>query len=120
LLPIPIPLARGAPGAGYPWPWSIYGWLDGTPARADRIQDLGHFAEDLARFLVALRKIDASNGPVAGTHNFHRGGSLTVYDTETRGAIVKLADEIDAGGGDRSLEHGTDDVVAWTIGMGSW
>jgi aminoglycoside phosphotransferase (APT) family kinase protein len=96
-LPIPIPLARGAPGAGYPWPWSIYGWLDGTPARADRIQDLGHFAEDLARFLVALRKIDASNGPVAGTHNFHRGGSLTVYDTETRGAIVKLADEIDAG-----------------------
>src|SRR5258707_5358392 len=36
------------------------------------------------------------SGPAAGTHNFHRGGSLTVYDTETRGAIVKLADEIDA------------------------
>jgi aminoglycoside phosphotransferase (APT) family kinase protein len=95
-LQIPIPLARGAPGAGYPWPWSVYNWLDGTPAQADRIHDLGRFAEDLARFLVALRKIDASRGPVAGTHNFYRGGSLTIYDTETRGAISKLADEIDA------------------------
>jgi aminoglycoside phosphotransferase (APT) family kinase protein len=94
-LPIPAPLARGAPGAGYPWPWSIYGWLDGKPARAERIHDLGRLAEDLARFLVALRKIDASNGPAAGAHNFHRGGSLTVYDTETRQAIVKLAGEID-------------------------
>jgi aminoglycoside phosphotransferase (APT) family kinase protein len=95
-LPIPIPLARGEPGASYPWPWSVYGWLDGAPAQADRIHDLGRFAEDLARFLVALRGIDASNGPAAGPHNFHRGGSLTFYDTETRGAIVKLADEIDA------------------------
>jgi aminoglycoside phosphotransferase (APT) family kinase protein len=95
-LPIPVPLARGAPGAGYPWPWSIYGWLEGTPAHTSRIHDLNRFAENLADFLVALRAIDASNGPVAGTHNFHRGGSLAVYDTETRGAIVKLADEIDA------------------------
>src|SRR5207253_10076720 len=23
-LPIPQPLARGAPGSGYPWPWSVY------------------------------------------------------------------------------------------------
>src|SRR5215470_3278885 len=95
-LPIPVPLARGAPAAGYPWPWSVYGWLDGTPAHTDHIHDLSRFAEDLAGFLVALRGIDASNGPVAGTHNFHRGGSLAVYDTETRETIIKLADEIDA------------------------
>src|SRR5262245_18978473 len=94
-LPISIPLALGAPGAGYPWPWSIYGWLDGEPARADRIHDLGRFAVDLAHFLVALRGIDARNGPVAGTHNFHRGGSLTVYDAEARQSIGMLADEID-------------------------
>jgi aminoglycoside phosphotransferase (APT) family kinase protein len=94
-LPIPLPLQRGVPGAGYPWPWSIYGWLDGEPARADRIHDLGHFAVDLARFLTALRAIDARDGPAAGTHNFHRGGSLTVYDIETRQSIDMLADEID-------------------------
>jgi aminoglycoside phosphotransferase (APT) family kinase protein len=95
-LPVPIPIARGGPGAGYPWPWSIYGWLDGKPARADRIHDLGRFAEDLAGFLVALRRIDASNGPAAGAHNFHRGGLLTVYDAEARDAIDTLRDEIDA------------------------
>src|SRR5262249_42894957 len=94
-LPIPLPLARGSPGAGYPWPWSIYSWLNGRPAQAESIHDLGRFAEDLACFLVALRKIDGSNGPAAGTHNFHRGGSLRVYDTETRQAMLTLADEID-------------------------
>jgi hypothetical protein len=93
--PIPVPLGLGAPGADYPWPWSIYGWLDGKPANAAHIHDLCGFAADLARFLVALRSIDARNGPVAGTHNFHRGGSLIVYDTETRRSIGKLADTID-------------------------
>src|SRR5262245_39020706 len=39
-LPIPRPLALGAPGENYPWPWSIYGWLDGEPAQRDRIHDL--------------------------------------------------------------------------------
>ena len=94
-LPIPVPLGLGAPGAGYPWPWSVYGWLDGEPAHADRVHDLGRFAVDLAHFLVALRSIDARNGPPAGTHNFHRGGSLSVYDIETRESVGLLADEID-------------------------
>ena len=77
---IPIPLAPGTPGAGYPWPWSIYQWLDGKPAHRDGIHDLGRFAVDLAYFLAALGRVDPRDGPTAGTHNFHRGGSLTVYD----------------------------------------
>src|SRR5262245_26670086 len=28
-LEVPLPLARGAPALGYPWPWSVYAWLDG-------------------------------------------------------------------------------------------
>ena len=94
-LPIPIPLGLGAPGAGYPWPWSIYGWLDGKPAHLGHVYDLSRFATDLARFLVALRGIDARNGPTAGPHNFHRGGSLSIYDTETRRSIDALAGELD-------------------------
>jgi aminoglycoside phosphotransferase (APT) family kinase protein len=94
-LAIPIPVGLGGPGAGYPWPWSIYGWLDGEPAQLDHINDLGRFAADLARFLVALRGIDARGGPVAGPHNFYRGGSLTIYDSETRRSIGALAGEID-------------------------
>ena len=31
-LAVPTPLARGVPGHGYPWPWSVYGWLDGDTA----------------------------------------------------------------------------------------
>jgi aminoglycoside phosphotransferase (APT) family kinase protein len=93
--PISIPLGLGRPGASYPWYWSVYGWLDGETAQKRRIADLGRFAEDVARFLVALQAIDAMQGPPAGTQNFHRGGSLTVYDPETREAIDMLADELD-------------------------
>jgi len=77
-LPIPFPLGRGTPGEGYPWPWSIYRWLDGEPAHIYCIDGLDRFTADLATFLVALRAIDARDGPAAGAHNFHRGGSLSV------------------------------------------
>lgn len=94
-LPIPAPLAIGRPDAGYLWPWSIYGWIEGDRASRGAISDLTAFAEELADFLVALRRIDASDGPLAGAHNFHRGGSLAVYDGETRQALNDLADELD-------------------------
>lgn len=28
-LAIPLPLGRGEPAEGYPWSWSVYGWLKG-------------------------------------------------------------------------------------------
>src|SRR5215207_5993170 len=28
-LAIPVPVAKGAPGEGYPYPWSFYRWIDG-------------------------------------------------------------------------------------------
>lgn len=95
-LPIPAPLAIGRPGEGYPWPWSIYRWIDGERASLETIANLAVFAEDLADLLLALWRIDASDGLPAGDHNFHRGGSLAVYDVETRNAIDVLAGEIDA------------------------
>ena len=95
-LPIPVPLAMGKPAEGYPWHWSIYRWLDGKTASIERINDLYQFATALAEFLVALQQIDATGGPMAGPHNFYRGGPLTTYDAETRQAIAILGDEIDA------------------------
>jgi aminoglycoside phosphotransferase (APT) family kinase protein len=94
-LPIPDPLALGIPAEGYPWGWSIYRWLEGETAETARIVDLDEFATTLARFLSSLQQIDAVDGPPAGEHNFFRGGSLTVYDEETRDAISVLADRID-------------------------
>src|SRR5262249_164574 len=94
-LPIPMPLAKGAPDEAYPCPWSVYRWLDGAPAVRERIADLDQFALSLADFLVALYHIDAADGPPAGQHNFHRGGYLKVYDRETRASFAALHDRID-------------------------
>lgn len=94
-LPIPQPLAKGAPAFGYPWRWSIYRWRDGEPATLEDIADQRAFATALAEFLAALQQIDAGGGPRAGAHNFHRGGALAVYDAETRRALHALKGKLD-------------------------
>ncbi len=96
-LAVPTPLARGVPGHGYPWHWSVYGWLDGDTASVGQIDDLNAFASELARFLRALHQIDPTGGPAPGLHNFFRGGSLDVYDAKTRDAIEALGDQVDRG-----------------------
>ncbi|MEV4120219.1 aminoglycoside phosphotransferase family protein [Micromonospora sp. NPDC049645] len=91
---IPVPLACGQPGAGYPYPWSIYRWIDGRIAQSERIDDLTRFATDLAAFLRALRDVDATDGPAPGPHSAWRGGPLSTYDGETRRAIVAHRDQV--------------------------
>ncbi|PZP52922.1 MAG: aminoglycoside phosphotransferase [Agrobacterium fabrum] len=94
--PIPAPLALGQPGQGYPFRWSVYRWLEGEPLARylDRV-DLSTIAIDVAAFLRALHGVDASDGPPAGAHNFHRGGSLAVYDGEAKTSAARLTDEVD-------------------------
>jgi aminoglycoside phosphotransferase (APT) family kinase protein len=94
-LPIPAPLAKGAPGEGYPGDWSIFAWLPGETALAEPPADRMAFARDLAGFLAALQRIDPADGPAAGPHNFFRGGPLATYDAETRSAVAALGDRID-------------------------
>ncbi len=103
-LPIPTPLAKGAPGETYPWPWSVHRWIEGEPATTETIADLEQFALSLAGFINALHRIDASDGPPAGAHNFHRGGRLSVYDGETRAALMALRDRIDTAAAERLWE----------------
>ncbi len=95
-LPIPAPIARGEPDETYPWKWSINRWLPGETALSLPINDLCGFANDLALFLKALQSIDSTGGPIAGSHNFYRGGDLVVYDSETRKAIEDLKNSIDS------------------------
>lgn len=94
-LQIPIPLAMGEPGEGYPWKWSIYRWLDGEMATLAHIEDLCNFASRLAHFLLALQAIDKTGGPLSGAHSFYRGGPLITYDAQTRQAIRDMNDKID-------------------------
>jgi aminoglycoside phosphotransferase (APT) family kinase protein len=94
-LPVPEPLAAGVPGCGFPWPWSVYRWIDGTPVTEHTVPDLTQFAADLAGFLSALYSIDPAGGPPPGAHNFCRGGPLAVYDGETQEALGALEGHVD-------------------------
>jgi len=96
-LPIPAPMAKGAPGCGYPWQWSVYRWLEGDRATIGRVADLGQFAADLGDFLTALYQVDSAGGPPPGEHSCCRGGPLAVYDGQTREAIAALDGEVDTG-----------------------
>ena len=92
---VPTPLAKGAPSEGYPFNWSIRRWLDGQTAVLDRIDDLSVFAADIAEFIRALQRIDATGGPQAGAHSFYRGASPAHYDDETRRCLTALKGHID-------------------------
>lgn len=94
-LPIPQPLGRGVPGCGFPWPWSVYTWIDGETAENGRIDDPVRFARDLAGFLTALYQVDATGGPTPGEHNFFLGSPPIVKDGETTKALAALEGQID-------------------------
>ncbi len=94
-LAIPVPLAMGTPGEGYPWPWSVYQWLAGENATIERIADPGQAARDLAQFVAALQRIDPAGGPPPGEHNSFRGVPLATRDAETRAAIATLGGMLD-------------------------
>ncbi|MEI7056266.1 aminoglycoside phosphotransferase family protein [Nocardioides sp. CCNWLW239] len=94
-LPVPVPLAKGAPGSGYPFVWSVYRWIDGTPATFESVADPVRFAEDLAGFVAALQGIDASEGPRPGKHNWFRGATLRTYEAQAHRALDDLRGHID-------------------------
>lgn len=129
-LPVPVPLAKGRPGAGYPFSWSVLRWLDGEPACADRIPDPVRFALDLSGFLVALRNLDAADGPRPGKHNWFRGATLRTFDPLAERALTALDGDVAPGnllldGGRLAavIDFGTcgvgdpscDLAIAWTL-----
>jgi aminoglycoside phosphotransferase (APT) family kinase protein len=116
-LSIPVPLAMGAPNEGYPWHWSVYRWLEGGNAATSHITDLSQFATTLAQFLVALQQIDPADGPAPGTHNFFRGGSLEIYNSEARRAIATLGSKIDT---NTALQCWEDALKATWFGKPVW
>jgi aminoglycoside phosphotransferase (APT) family kinase protein len=67
--------------------WSINAWIPGEPAMTSDIKDKRQFADDLGAFLLDLQSANPSGGPIAGKHNFYRGGDLGVYNDATIKAI---------------------------------
>jgi aminoglycoside phosphotransferase (APT) family kinase protein len=89
-LAIPVPLAKGAPGEGYPWDWSVYRWLEGENIAIERLADPRQAATDLAQFVAAMQRIETTDGPPPGPHNSFRGVPLAVRDAPTCAAIASL------------------------------
>ncbi|CCH34147.1 aminoglycoside phosphotransferase family protein [Actinosynnema sp. NPDC047251] len=83
----PEPLALGHPAAGYPWPWAVYRWLEGTNPIANQVTH--GVAEDIAELITALRAIRIPNPPTST-----RGKPLATRDAMTREAIADLGGKV--------------------------
>ncbi|MFG2290696.1 aminoglycoside phosphotransferase family protein [Streptomyces sp. NPDC048595] len=88
---VPEPLGLGTPAEGYPFPWSVYRWLDGETPVVGRIADPGRLARDLAEFVTALHRIAPADGPPS-----YRSEPLALRDAATRAAIGELRATLDA------------------------
>ncbi len=104
-LAVPIPLGTGVPSQGYPWHWSVHPWFDGESASPKRIADPRQAADDLGRFVVAMRNVDLPGGPTPGPDSSGRGTPLSRRDSEVRGAIAALGDEIESAPALTAWEH---------------
>ena len=76
-VPAPVPLAIGSPGHGYPLPWSVQTWLEGTVATDDDPSASVPFAEDLATLVRDLRAVSTRGRRFSGRG---RGGDLRSHD----------------------------------------
>lgn len=91
-IPVPMPLAKGQPGSGYPHPWLVSPWIAGDDLQHTSGFDLNHAARAIAELVVALRKVRTTGNPPQGA----RAGSLTLHDERARWAIARVAGTIDA------------------------
>jgi aminoglycoside phosphotransferase (APT) family kinase protein len=85
-LAVPVPLAYGAPGEGFPFPWLVCRWLDGHNVIDEPDVELPDAAARLGRFVAALQRIDATGGPPPT----FRSGPLSMLNDRVRGEIRDL------------------------------
>jgi aminoglycoside phosphotransferase (APT) family kinase protein len=93
-LEIPMPLGIGVGEEVFPWPWSVYKWINGTNATRAALNDLNEAAQQLGEFVRALRKIDATGAPAPGAHNFGRGVPLASRNDAVVASLQQLSESI--------------------------
>jgi aminoglycoside phosphotransferase (APT) family kinase protein len=86
-------IAKGKPGQGYPWIWSVHSWIDGDNAFDAEVHDLAEAARDIAALMAALQLIDTRGGPLATPGR--RGQPLSATERQTRRAIDEARDLVD-------------------------
>jgi aminoglycoside phosphotransferase (APT) family kinase protein len=88
---IPEPVALGEPAAGYPWPWSVYRWLEGENPAVGEVAALPGLAIEIAAFVDSLHRAAVPDGPACA-----RGGPLAEREAEVRAAVSTLRGVLDA------------------------
>jgi aminoglycoside phosphotransferase (APT) family kinase protein len=85
LLPVdvPVPVAQGRPGAGYPWFWEIHTWVCGETAPIETI-DAIQVVRDLCALIEALQRVDSAGAPPG------RGIPLTERDEGVRDWLARF------------------------------
>ena len=89
--PIPVPLAQGRPGHGYPYPWLVYPWLEGTSLDHTTVEDWEVLARDLGEFVLALEQVPTDDGP----RPKQRGLPMAPFDQAVQWALGQLEGLID-------------------------
>lgn len=84
---VPIPLAQGEPGRGYPWPWTVSGWIDGKNPSPGAGAGMA-LAGALGQFIAVLHSIDTGDGRRRASLRSYRGGPLAARDAPTRAAMA--------------------------------
>lgn len=89
-LEVPEPVAQCDPTPDYPFRWSVYRWIEGTPYADDAVTDERRAARDLAAFVGELRAVPVDDdAPRAGRR------PLAELDAGTRAALEAARGVID-------------------------
>jgi aminoglycoside phosphotransferase (APT) family kinase protein len=71
-----------------PFSWAIYGWIDGQPYADRLVDDERRAAEDLARFVVDLRRIDPIGAPRGGRRPLRELDAVTREVIESARGVI--------------------------------
>jgi aminoglycoside phosphotransferase (APT) family kinase protein len=88
---LPEPVHKGGANDAFPFPWSIYRWIDGAPYDDTLVDDETDAARMLARFVLELRSLEIPASAPEGGRD-----PLRDLDEGTRSAIENAARVIDA------------------------
>jgi aminoglycoside phosphotransferase (APT) family kinase protein len=94
-LAIPVPVAVGEPGFGYPWAWAVSRWLNGEVATAEALADSSEAAVELAGFLTSLQRFTPEDIAPEDTRENLTGRPLADRDHATRAAIAEVGGAFD-------------------------
>ncbi|MFD4791775.1 aminoglycoside phosphotransferase family protein [Streptomyces sp. NPDC058459] len=87
---VPEPVGSGEPDDGFPWPWSVYRWLEGANPVAGAVKQPERLAKELGTFVATLRRSAAVDAPPG-----YRGGPLSGREGSVREALAQLGDRLD-------------------------